>query len=272
MDVLPSYPRRMLFDPSRHLDWRWQRALELSKKRCRLQPERDDSQTLVAARDLRRARRRCRNLDERVGYALQLAEQIPLIYEVQARILAEQDDEAIAFRCGVRPESVYWYEALLFNVRDRLKGRDWIALRATLFSPSSVNSLAATWRHYGYIGGPIILDIMLAVSQNKSFPPEVREVLGDDPEEALHLRLSAKAAIAAATLPTIPPRLLNCVFNDERSTIEPRDAAMLKIHARILRMANGAGRSRRRSTSRVRPATQLTANFQSLFGGLLHGR
>ena len=45
---------------------------------------------------------------------------------IEARILAHQDDKAIAADMHTLPEVIEWYEALFFNVRDRLDSHDWV--------------------------------------------------------------------------------------------------------------------------------------------------
>jgi hypothetical protein len=42
-------------------------------------------------------------------------------WEAEARLLARQDDAAVAARCGLTPGAVAAYEALFFAVRDRLE-------------------------------------------------------------------------------------------------------------------------------------------------------
>jgi hypothetical protein len=53
----------------------------------------------------------------------------PLAWEARARILAGQSDEGVAARCRLAPETVHWFEARHFRVRDRLDAADWVAAR-----------------------------------------------------------------------------------------------------------------------------------------------
>jgi len=45
---------------------------------------------------------------------------------VEARILAGQSDEDIVDELSTVPEVAEWYEALFFNVRERLRNHDWV--------------------------------------------------------------------------------------------------------------------------------------------------
>ncbi len=51
---------------------------------------------------------------------------------IQARLLARQTTAEIADCLGTLPETVEWYEALFFNVADRLDNRDWITKHVLL--------------------------------------------------------------------------------------------------------------------------------------------
>ena len=49
-----------------------------------------------------------------------------LRHEVEARLLAAQDDDAIAARCGITPGAVAAYARLFYDVRPRLHARSYI--------------------------------------------------------------------------------------------------------------------------------------------------
>lgn len=275
MKTTPTYPQRLRYDVSRPLDWRWQRASSLTKQGCPLLAERDDEQTLAAARYLGQTKRRPGNKDHGLAQVIQLIEEeASLIGEIQARILAAQDDHAIAFRCGLTPEVVYWFEALFFNVRDRLKAHDWIALRAIRLNLLEAMPVETAWKHFAYIGGPIVLEIILAVTQNKPFPAEVRAIFQGDPQAAeARLRLTARGAITALTMPAgVPPQLLNRLLSNKHRERKPGEAARLKLMAQTLRMANSSGGRGKRSARREEAsqvAGQPVSNIDSLMRSLL---
>lgn len=51
---------------------------------------------------------------------------------MQARLLAGQSPVQIAEELSTIPDTVRWYEALFFNVADRLKHRDWITMHVLM--------------------------------------------------------------------------------------------------------------------------------------------
>jgi hypothetical protein len=103
---------------------------------------------------------------------------------LEARLLARQDSATIAKTLCTTPEAVDWYEALCYNVRDRLDNRDWIttqcllpALRchpntighhvsslATGLPTSSVTAypfLDGSVKLFAYFGGANLVDVMI---------------------------------------------------------------------------------------------------------------
>ena len=105
----------------RALDWRWQEALRLVERGRRLLPGSADAETLAAAR-FARAWHRCATAVERrqceqdwpsysAAYDL-YAQAGPQGWEIEGRLLAGQEDQAIAERCRLQPQTVRRYEAL----------------------------------------------------------------------------------------------------------------------------------------------------------------
>lgn len=89
----------------------------------------------------------------------------PIRSVIEARILARQTDAEIAQTTGCVPETIEAYEALFFNVRERLDYRDFIV--------NSVIGLDAArgsqriepswlWKLLGYLGGPHVLDAVIS--------------------------------------------------------------------------------------------------------------
>lgn len=215
---------------------------------------------------------RVSNKDRELSQATELAQaSTSLRGEVEARILARHDDATIARDCSLVPEVVHWFEALFFNVRDRLHARDWITLRAIRLHQGASNE--TIWRAFAYHGGPIILEIILAVTRKRPFPAEVCATFKGDPRLAeAHLRLSAPAAIAALTIPLGNPlqsltRILTNYLHQQR---KPGETARLKLMGRCLGLVDSSSRSRRRSKQgsnkpaavRVRP--QAPASFSKI--------
>jgi len=125
----PSYPDMQRYCPFRPPDWRWQRARILVAERRPFLLRRDDLWTGQAMAYVR-ALARCGapeplECPHPKWAALHAAHRLstedgPQRWEVQARLLAGQADPEIACRCAVPADTVCWFEALFFCVRDRL--------------------------------------------------------------------------------------------------------------------------------------------------------
>ena len=129
-------------NPRRRPDWRFERVLRIV--------DRAEGPGRTSVRDdeyVKGARRfiiRYRNATDAQAHEKLAAENPGLyfawqIYEnrnepdgfcmpilLEARLLADMEDEAIAAELETLPEVVEWYEAIFFHVRDRLKAHDWI--------------------------------------------------------------------------------------------------------------------------------------------------
>jgi hypothetical protein len=131
MTPLEFHPR----NPTRSPWWRWGRALALVEG-GRRSTRRDDTQVRRARRFLAALARRGGDPgDERLAavdppvveaYRLLLGSG-RLRTEVEARILARQNDEELAARVGLDAEVVADYAALFYDVRHRLGAIDWLA-------------------------------------------------------------------------------------------------------------------------------------------------
>jgi hypothetical protein len=125
-------------NPCRPPDWRWHRAGQLLEPRARRR--RQDDEWVVLARAFRAALakahgdirhpRLARDHPEVLGAYL-LRDALPRrLWEVQARLLADQDFDEIGDRFGVGDEVIEAYEQLYYSVRHRLESPDWIAAMA----------------------------------------------------------------------------------------------------------------------------------------------
>jgi hypothetical protein len=108
-------------------------------------------------RRIRRCRRQTRQTAEKDG---------PSLWELKARILAGQTDEEIGALCALAPETVHWFEALHFCVRDRLQARDWIAkvIGPGLLCGFTREEMTKIWMALAYHGGPLVLDLVMALT------------------------------------------------------------------------------------------------------------
>ena len=167
------YPNILRYSFVRPLTWRWDRARHLVGANRNYSRRTDDEQTGKAMhylRDLRRCHSE-RQL-ERLGSHdpdLHLARQLHeagcnTALEVQARLLARQSVAEIAHFTSVPVSTVATYEALFFNVVDKLHARDWVTTTAIgwlKYDPAMGRSHATLLRAYAYHGGVHVLDAML---------------------------------------------------------------------------------------------------------------
>jgi hypothetical protein len=126
-------------DPFRRLDWHWWCATQVVADGKRGSPYRHDAETIVLIKFWREEKRRGDRTGSRAVSEWWPLDEVVALHqegglkcaEIQALILAGQDDKMIAERCGAAPEIVDWYERTFFNVRDRLAAaRDWVVYTA----------------------------------------------------------------------------------------------------------------------------------------------
>jgi hypothetical protein len=203
MDMPDLDPR----SPFRPPWWRWGLARE-HRRTGRLPARLDD-------RWVRRARRVLSTLDESGGdldhprvtavdpavagaYGLHSVGDARLRIEVEARLLAGQDDAAIASRVGLGIDDVGAYDRLFFDVREHLERTDWIAavvFGPRLFDGTGAGDLELAARLVGYNLGPVALDVHFG---------RPTEPIVDPTSVAESLRHYVAAATAPVTLANAP--------------------------------------------------------------------
>lgn len=155
-------------NPMRPLAWRWERAGSLIDHR--LSSSRDDSWTLRAARylkDLERADTECqrdkcanRYADVEIAWLIHNRGEM-MRWLIEARVLAGQPLEAIAKEAAVPVAVIEAYEALFFQVRDRLELRGFIVLRTMMKivrGEVTEDDVDVLLKWLGYFGGPLAID------------------------------------------------------------------------------------------------------------------
>jgi hypothetical protein len=206
----PTFADIQKANPARTPDWRWQRALSLVRARQRFSSKRDDDVTgravdyLRAVRD-RSSHRRRNALEEATD--IRAARRLyksggELKSLVEARLLTGQSPTDIA-RCSMLTRLVIeTYEALFFQVADRLEAPDWIHTYAIsrwtdgLWRPSPATLL----KRFAYGGGVPVLEavapLLLAPGGIQLVGPaeEWRSPLG-------RRTLLARLAVAVEVLP-----------------------------------------------------------------------
>ena len=122
----------------------------------------------------------------------------PRRWEVEGRLLAAQPFEAIAARCSISHAAVAAYEALFFNVADRLHQRSYVLFQVIgqhLFGDltASVPDPESLLKFFAYFGGSHVLDAVIG----PLLGPAGGTSIPNDERTARLLRM----AIAAYTVP-----------------------------------------------------------------------
>jgi hypothetical protein len=124
-------------------------------------------------------------------------------WEAEARLLAGQDDEAVAAACGLTAEGVQWYHALYFEVRPRLDARLYIhtvVLGRRVHAGLRADDYEMLLKLFGFELGPLAVDDLLRLFRD---PPAAPAQLGGLDDAALcdlaH-RLRAQVAVLTVAL------------------------------------------------------------------------
>jgi hypothetical protein len=224
-------------NPFRPLDWRFLRVADLVT--ARKSPSRWDDRWIreyarfyeLAAQPNVRADQRPLDAFPYMYEAFRLRHDLDLRAIVEAFILAGETDEQIAQRYGFHPESVGWYEAMYFHVRDRLESVTWV-LKSIGGILGSRPPLAAdgvltreqirlTWKVFGYYGGPSILEAVLGVlSPGAKQPQQIDAWIDQKGTDAIKVR----SAIAAYWLESSPANALKLLRLARRLSQTSREA------------------------------------------------
>jgi len=124
-------------------------------------------------------------------------------WALEARILARQSNEEISVKNGVWPEAVEAYEALFFNVRDRLYYSDYIlnsVLGQVAISGLQPRDNGLLCKMMGYLSGPHVLDAMISHIPNPAWANSAEGVASYFQDTAISL-MKKKASHAALTVP-----------------------------------------------------------------------
>lgn len=200
------------YNPVRSVDWRWQRAMQLTEASKRRDSVQDDHETLTAVEYIK-ASNRCRTNEDQAHLTVQmpataLARAINIgksaqRIEIQSRFLAGQAPAEIADLLGLSLAAVDMYEALFYNVRDRLEAECYIfgaAIGWRALRPSHDGMDAETiLKMVGYFGGPHVLDVALPMLLNKG--PMLERFDGTLAEDAANARQRAEMLFSAMRRP-----------------------------------------------------------------------
>lgn len=165
--MLPQmyYPDTQRYSPVRLVSWRWERAQQLLAAGHRWTGRRDDAWTRQALNYLRAQQNAFWQPDGWLTRQFPVIDAAQLLHlddqrrlETQARLLASQSASEIAERTALPAAVVDAYEALFFQVADRLGAQDWVIWHAIGHRDESQ---AILLRRLAYFGGPLVLDTVL---------------------------------------------------------------------------------------------------------------
>ncbi len=164
-------PRALLhyqrWHPQRSVDWRWRRAKRLVRDDRWPVAGADDDWTIDAFRYA--SARRCRTgiyrfsrrmIDLHEAYKLSKSDG-PLRWEVEARILAQEDIAVVADKTGIAADTISAYAAVHFHVWPKINARHYIHGVIGSRRPWSPTRVRDLWCYLGYTGGPAVLDAII---------------------------------------------------------------------------------------------------------------
>ena len=132
----------------------------------------------------------------------------PLRWELEARLLSRSTDDQIGMACGVSAATVKAFEALFFNVREKLHHTGYIV--HTVMGDAVHRGLAEReydllWKMYAYAHGPHMLTSLITKFVNPIWcntPDEVNSAIHDDTIATLKLKSSLAAKTVAVNAGT----------------------------------------------------------------------
>src|ERR1700733_714102 len=127
----------------------------------------------------------------------------PMRWSIEARILAGESDREIARRIGCSEEIIQIYEALFFNVRDKLNPKDYIfnvVLKDAVLRGLREREKDLLWKLVAYTGGSYMLDAVINPLVTPRWIYSSEEILEFFQESAINV-IKKKTAIAALSIP-----------------------------------------------------------------------
>ena len=205
-------------NPFRTTCWRWQRAQEIVEGDGPATTRRRDgvdgykwinkavnfiNDYNACSNDSQKAVLADRRADIFWAHWAWLATANPQRHSIEAHILARETDDEIAWRCGTQSGVIEAYEALFFNVREKLQHKQYVlhcVMGEAIQRGISERDYDLLWKMYGYFIGPHILDALESKFSNPVWcgsPDAVGAAVLDDAVGTLKL----KAAVATKTIP-----------------------------------------------------------------------
>lgn len=171
------HPHYQKYNSRRPLNWRFQRVTQLLESRPPLpaDPRCDDDYVVMARRFLGKLMATSDPDQQQLlfpknpglFYAYELFQDVDQerAQFVQACILSGMSDEEIGRKCCELPATIDWYEALFYNVRDRLSAQYWIVKNC--LGPAAERFIddhgkQFTVKLFAYYCGPQMLDMQIS--------------------------------------------------------------------------------------------------------------
>lgn len=241
--------------PTRQPSWRLARVVHLLSQRIR--PTRVDCHYVRAYRRLLLEWEKYRHHEVRRG---EVFEEFPDVYQahqlhyssdvetrqiLEACLLTQESFAEIGKRFGVTPKAIEYFEAIFFNVRDRLSNRNWIRMvilgNCRQFGDGANDRLSLDQRGYAlrllaYFGGPLALDAMINGMVPASMPQDDKDV-GPWLQEVLSHLVQTTAVAAASTLSLDQRnsmRLMQLAVKDRRRDDTDRPPPMADLTDRLM--------------------------------------
>jgi len=207
-------------NPFRPADWRWQRAQAIAdRSRDSMPPsrQRDGVESFkwitTAVRFLREFNNARTDVAKELlsvrrpgifwAHHIWTQTSNPLRYSIEAQILARCDNHLIGYKCNVHPDVIANYEALFFNVREKLQHRSYIlnvVMGPAVHQGLSERDYGLLWKLYGYFLGPHVVDALEGKFVNPVWCNSAAGVGAAIMDDSV-ATLKFKAALASKTVP-----------------------------------------------------------------------
>lgn len=124
---------------------------------------------------------------------------------LEARLLAREPDDYIAFELSTIPGAIDWYENLFFNIRDRLASRSWVVKTilglvqhrtSTGDETISADQRWLAYKLFAYFGGPLVLDIIISGFDESTIPSK-NEKAGEFIDHIMQTGVRRSSSMAA---------------------------------------------------------------------------
>ncbi len=226
MTAIRNYARFARIDPLSKPDWRFRRVLELSNPQQPLRAGNRDDKWVKGARPFLLQWRAGRNVDtilakhQDVGIAYRMFEnrssESSQTLLLECRLLSGAPIKDIAESMGTTVEAILWYTRLFYDVRPRLKAKDWILANALMPALDEVydrenqprgsdkiiaqGRLDPSLRVFAYIGGPALLDYM-AFGAPVDVKPKTYDAVPDALDHYIKTSIRVKSTLAMQAAP-----------------------------------------------------------------------